>query len=455
MKQQNRYDVVIIGAGFSGLGAGIQAQRYGLSSLILEAESSPGGLCRNTTVGGCDFDLGPKIVLIDDPIEGADLLSYFRNSYDRLPMLEQVYIKEYGFTGFPVQRHLHDLPDTLREDVMKEIDSLSRGTQPRNYEEWLRGLYGDALSESILIPYEEKKWQMSLREMDYHWALDRPVKVNYNELIEGARRHLEPNRFYYYPAEGNISTLSQELANDAGPIKFESKVIDIDLKEKYVVAKGERYYFCNLVSTMPFDEELEILHKNGFGSVNEFARTDNSWLGIKVLNMVFEGELDTDMTAIYFPDKDIIFRRVTLVGNLCPALKRKGITPVSVEISMSSSLLHTSDTFLVATSLGDLKSVPGFENLGKLIDYESISINNAYPLQRNGIHEHVKGLQKKLEEYGLYHCGRNATFNYCNSDKAFMQGKEAVVEISLKNYRKNSLNQTLSAFEACGATVNI
>jgi monoamine oxidase len=46
---------LILGAGMAGLGAGIEAQRQGIDSLILEADARIGGLCKNTTVHGCDF----------------------------------------------------------------------------------------------------------------------------------------------------------------------------------------------------------------------------------------------------------------------------------------------------------------------------------------------------------------------------------------------------------------
>lgn len=239
METENRYDVIIIGAGYSGLGAGIAAKRKGLTSLILEADSEPGGLCRTTSVAGCDFDMGPKIILIDDAEEGADLLSYFGGKYDRLPMIEQTFMKRFGLMGFPVQRHLHDLPTDVRSKIVDEIKSLKPNTSPTSYEEWLRSLYGDTLSSMVLVPYEEKKWQTSLKRMDYHWALSRPVRVDYNEILQGANEHLGPNRWYYYPSKGNIATLSNALAADAGNITYNSRVTDISLQEKYVVAGGK------------------------------------------------------------------------------------------------------------------------------------------------------------------------------------------------------------------------
>ena len=60
-------EVLILGGGMAGLGAGVEAHRSGRDSLILEAEAEPGGLCRGITVAGCRFDrYGPKVLVERD-----------------------------------------------------------------------------------------------------------------------------------------------------------------------------------------------------------------------------------------------------------------------------------------------------------------------------------------------------------------------------------------------------
>ena len=53
----NKYDVVIVGAGFTGLTAGYVLSKKGLKVRIIEADSTPGGLA-----GTFNFDDGVKIV---------------------------------------------------------------------------------------------------------------------------------------------------------------------------------------------------------------------------------------------------------------------------------------------------------------------------------------------------------------------------------------------------------
>jgi thioredoxin reductase (NADPH) len=46
MRMDNKYDVVIVGAGLSGLSSGIQLAKFGLRVLALDAEGEPGGVVR-------------------------------------------------------------------------------------------------------------------------------------------------------------------------------------------------------------------------------------------------------------------------------------------------------------------------------------------------------------------------------------------------------------------------
>lgn len=152
-------DLLILGAGLAGLGAGIQAQRLGLNSLILEESSRPGGLCQNTTVLGCDFDYGPKILLLDNSDNGKDLLSFLGDNYEKMPVVERVYLSEFGLLSFPLQRHLVELPASERTKILKDIEYAREHPRKVNsYKDWLINGYGKYLCEKVLIPYEEKKW---------------------------------------------------------------------------------------------------------------------------------------------------------------------------------------------------------------------------------------------------------------------------------------------------------
>ncbi|MFA6321009.1 MAG: NAD(P)/FAD-dependent oxidoreductase [Candidatus Omnitrophota bacterium] len=58
MKTNTRYDVVVIGAGMGGLVCGCYLAKAGMSVLIAEQHSQPGGYCTSFKRGGFTFDVG-------------------------------------------------------------------------------------------------------------------------------------------------------------------------------------------------------------------------------------------------------------------------------------------------------------------------------------------------------------------------------------------------------------
>lgn len=433
--------LLILGAGMAGLGAGIQAQRLKKDSLILEAGDSPGGLCRNSTVHGCDFDFGPKILLLDDLDNGKDLLGFLGDNYEKYPVVERVYLSEFGLLGFPLQRHLIDLPLKERSKILDDIkSSIASPRVVKNYKDWLYNGYGQYLCEKVLFPYEEKKWQSSLEDLDYSWALSRPVKVNIEEIIKGAEHALPPDRAYYYPRQGNISVLSDAMVSEAGPIQYGAKVTEIDLRNKVVKANGRFYRYENLISTLPLDYELEITKQ----LPQRFVAASKSTLqrlSIQVFNLVFAGNFDLEGTAIYFPEKRFIFRRVSVLENLCPALARNGLTPISVEISVNPRENMPTEETQLRRILRGLGQVPQFVQLGQPIDHEVLNIDFAYPLQRTGLKSLVKEVHEYFAKFSVRHCGRGGNFDYCNGDVAYLQGKQAVNDLLSKNTVTSVINR--------------
>ncbi len=423
--------LVILGSGMAGLGAGVQAQRLGIESLILEASNKVGGLCQNTTVLGCDFDFGPKILLLDNSEDAEDILSFLQGNYASYPVEESVYLSDFGLLGFPLQRHLIDLPTVERDKVLSSLELVQKNpTQVRNYKDWLRNSYGDYLCEHVLFPYEEKKWRTSLDQLDYEWAMDRPVRVDFAEVRRGAKEKLPPNKSYYYPKVGNISALSTAMARHAGPLLLNHPVTKIDLTAKQITtANGKRFRYDYLISSIPLDyaasitKQLPKLQKDA-------ARTNLKRLGIRVFNVVFPGKHTLDGTAIYFAEKRFPFRRVTILENLCPALGRSDRTPISLEVSMNPNEPQPDADSQLAHMLEQLSTVHQFAHLGQPLAYEILEVDFAYPIQNNSLRPFVAELHDFYQKHDVYHCGRGGNFDYCNSDAAYTQGKKAALHMS-------------------------
>lgn len=431
MTQKVKY--LILGCGIAGLGASIELKRSGINdTLILEKRDRVGGLNGNISIRGCDFDFGPKILLLDDSKDKDEILSYLNGNYKKYPVVERTYLSKFGLLGFPLQRYLIDLPTNER---VKILDDLSKSRYfPKkviNFKDWLINSFGEYFCNLILFPYEEKKWQILLEDMDYKWTANRPIKVDYSEIIEGAKKRLRPNKSYYYPKEGNISNLTESMAKSAGQIQLNCGINSLNLNKKYVETDKGRFYYEFLISSLPLDfttcntqdlpNELSKISKDGFKR-----------LSILVFNFIFSGNCKLDGTAIYFPEKKFCFRRISILQNLCPALAREGLTPISVEVSLKDDSLVETDS-MKDQILSSFSKINGLDKLGKLLEWDSIKIDFAYPLQLGGLEEKIKTIHDYYSAHNVYFCGRGGTFRYCNSDIAYTQGKEVVKYILRKN----------------------
>ena len=94
MKTGAHYDVVIIGAGFSGLAAGIRLAHFGRRVCIFERHSAPGGLNSFYSIAGRKFDVGLHAVTnyVRPGVRGTPLgkiLRQLRLDRDELGLCEQ------------------------------------------------------------------------------------------------------------------------------------------------------------------------------------------------------------------------------------------------------------------------------------------------------------------------------------------------------------------------------
>lgn len=437
MKRSKRINYLILGAGVAGLGAGIALQRAGKKSLILEKESIPGGLNRSMTIGGCDFDIGPKILLLDSSENSKDILSFLKGNYEKYPVAEQTYLSGFGLLGFPLQRHLIDLPEREINKVIGDIRKVrNRPGVIHNFKDWLINNYGEYFCNKVLLPYLEKKWQVVLSKMGYKWVLKRPASVSFNEVIQGSQRKLPPNKFYYYPKVGNISLLTSAMARQAGDILIDHEVTKIDLEKKYVIANGKKFHFKYLISSLPLDFESKITTRLP-RRVQKLAKKNFKRLGILIFNLVFSGRHKPEGTAIYFPEKKFCFRRVCVLQNLCPALRSSNQTAISVEMSIGIKTLPNKKEILEKI-LFDFSQIHGLKDLGNPIFSSIQKVDFAYPLPLSGLGLAVKEFHDHCRQFNVYHCGRGGNMDYCNSDEAYKQGKDIVGTILAKKNDKQT-----------------
>jgi protoporphyrinogen oxidase len=217
-------EFIILGGGVTGLAAGVQLKK---SAVILEKEMTPGGLVQSKCFdGGYWFDKVLHLLHFKDKEIEACIKSMIGPILEPCPPVAWIESKE-GTTLYPFQLNLGGLTENARnrciEDYAKVYFHQNGVNKKKNYEEYLKETFGDAMSELFYLPYNTKLYKYPLDKIDVDEILWNLHKPSFREILEGSfhpnilRTTYNTNAFYPRPPKGaglrGMGILSEELAS--------------------------------------------------------------------------------------------------------------------------------------------------------------------------------------------------------------------------------------------------
>ncbi|MEA1984646.1 MAG: NAD(P)/FAD-dependent oxidoreductase [Euryarchaeota archaeon] len=117
----DQYDVIVVGAGVSGLLAALTLSKHGKKVLVLEKDDHVGGNCSSYQVDGFQVDTGPHAIT---HLEEGPLKRLMDNYFDYLPVFE-----DYGHYYVRTEDRFMKIPSTIRElatfDIFPRRDRLA------------------------------------------------------------------------------------------------------------------------------------------------------------------------------------------------------------------------------------------------------------------------------------------------------------------------------------------
>ncbi|MDO9181585.1 MAG: NAD(P)/FAD-dependent oxidoreductase [Bacteriovorax sp.] len=311
-----KYDCVIIGAGMSGLAAGIRLSMYNKKVVILERHTITGGLNSYYSRGKRKFDVGlHALTNFVDPTERGrpfnKLMKQLRIPYDDFKLHPQ----NYSVIQFPDKKikftnDIDFLTEEIRLNFPHEIDgfmSLLNQMQQVNEvdlsnelimaREVVRNyLKDESLIEVLFCPLliYGSAWE---NDMDFSQF----VIMFKSIFIEGFSR----------PAGGVrtiIDLLLKRFEECGGELRFKSevtKIIAIDQKIKAVEINGEQIIECdNILSSMGLPETLSVLEENNHSKTKPLPRVGNlSFTESIVITDKLPRDLGIDATIIFYNNR--------------------------------------------------------------------------------------------------------------------------------------------------------
>lgn len=237
----DKYDVAIIGSGIGGLLAGIDLQKSGIKTIILEKHSQPGGYCTSFKRQKYLFDVGihmltgvgNKQTVIGAYLSKLNLkLNLFRYEYlDKIFFPDKTYILpgdplallEYLSEKFPAEsKSLELFFDNLKQILVFYNDGLAGKLQRITFENYLLDFFKD---QQLLNIFRSQTFYLGLI----------PKQIAAISMMFLLGSMLYHGR--YYP-EGGTGAFSSALAatylEAGGKLIFNSSVIKFNIEQESI-----------------------------------------------------------------------------------------------------------------------------------------------------------------------------------------------------------------------------
>ena len=412
-------DVLVVGAGPTGLGAAMALAERGIAHLVVEAADTPGGMARSVRDdAGFTWDLGGHVIH-----------SHF-DSFDKaiaacgVPMRP---VRRRGLVWMdgalhptPIQKHLRALPADLAPDA-----------PAGNLAEYYRNQFGVELATRFLGPHTAKMWAHPLERIDHTWTSLRGGSQRRNVPRVGLAADQPPpvDEYFPYPEGGTGALWARVYAQlcDTSRFRFGTRVVGLDPDTRAVTLdSGEVIGFRECVSTAALTDLVRWTGLTVPGGGQPLVTST-----VHAIGLGFRGDPPPSLAQTSYlasPDPDVPWYRATMLSNYDPGNAGPGRWNILCEVSTSVHRTIDLDA-AVAASRASLAALGA--DLSTLETVWTQRVPMGYPVPTLGRDAVLRPLDERLRAHGIRSRGRFGGWRYesCNQDYSFAQGVQAVGNI--------------------------
>ncbi|MGN1196319.1 MAG: protoporphyrinogen/coproporphyrinogen oxidase [Acetatifactor sp.] len=318
---------LILGAGPAGLTVANRLKQKGVMDfLVLEKESTAGGLCRSENVDGSPFDIGGGHFLdVRRPKVNEFLFDFMPEEewgkYDR----DSRIVVNGNVVNHPIEANIWQLKIEDQVEYLKSIAvaGCNLGTEmPEAFIDWIDWKLGSKVAEDYMIPYNQKMFSKELNQLGTYW-LEKLPNVSFEETLlsclEKKAYGTQPGHAqFYYPKKYGYGELWLRMAEAIkGNIEYNKAVKGIDFDNKVVTTlDGCKYQADMIITTIPWMEFDEIV-----GMPEKIKDRIAELKYSSIQTEYFAENLDTTCQWIYCPDPNLSYHRILVRHNFCPNSK--------------------------------------------------------------------------------------------------------------------------------------
>ncbi len=403
---------VVIGAGVSGLGFANWWRERGGDTLVLEAESEPGGYCRTVVQDGFVWDYSGHFFHFKDPSIEAWLRARMPGQ-DIRTVVKRSSIRYAGRDiDFPFQKHIHQLPHAEFLECLVDLYFRPTGdAPPRSFGEMLYRRLGVAITEKFLRPYNEKLYAIDLDRLDVD-AMGRFLpRADIADIIANMRPGAVENSYnatFTYPAGGAVQYI-RALLHDlpAESVACDEPVTAIDLAAREVVTTRRRIKYSHVVSSAPLPALARMA-----GIAHDPVFTSNQVL---VFNLGFDRKGPRDIHWMYFPDPATVFYRVGWYDNIIESDR------MSLYVEIGAPHGATVDVAALRERvLADLRRA-GIVTDHQLVSHHHVVLDPAYVHITQASLAEAARVRSLLAAQDVHSVGRYGGWTYCSIEDNLLE----------------------------------
>lgn len=386
----------------SGLAIANILQDKGNEVVVLEKNFRPGGMVRCDIVEGSLFHRTGGHVF---NTKRLDVLDWFWKHFDKDNEFTKslrnsaVVFDEMLTVPYPVENHVYYFDAEIQKPIIVDfLKIVNDKLEPTNFEEFLKGRFGEILYNLYFQPYNYKVWRRDLSKVPLSWLEGKLPMPTVEEMIFNNINHVEERQFvhssFFYPKKGGSQFLADRLSEKLN-IKYNTTVDKIEKKGEKLVVNGEvcdRVVFCGNIKSLPmmysmesFLKDIENLEAHGTTSVFcEIDKNPYSW--------------------VYLPNRIHESHRIICSGNFSDNNNASGKMTATVEFT----------DYISKDGIIDNLSRVSFHPKYLTHNYEKYT----YPMQDTNTREMIQCLKNELSNDGIYLVGRFAEWEYFNMDAA-------------------------------------
>lgn len=452
--------IVIIGAGPTGLGAGYRLSELGYKNYaIYDRLPHIGGLASSfEDAAGFTWDIGGHVMFSH--------YKYYDDVFDKLMgdefqmNMRECWVRMFdNWVPYPFQNNIRHLPKEVTYECLVglvEAQTKRDHKQARNFDEFIRAVFGDGIARHFMKPYNFKVWAHDPKMMNKQWIGERVAVLDIERAIKNVVMQTDdfgwgPNNQFKFPLKGGTGEFYRRFARPLeGHVHLNKPVDFINLAKKEIrFADGDIQKYDQLISTIPLDKLCnDMLNGEVPRAIKKHAASLRHSGGYMV-GIGIKQPCPSTKSWMYFPESNCPFYRVTYLSNYSPYMTPDNKTHYSLLCETSYSEFKPVDGSRIVED-----TIQGLINAGLLkeddrrdiVDTWVFDAKYSYPtptVERDSVLAEVIPF---LEQHDIYSRGRFGMWKYevSNTDHSLMQGVELVNRLLLDE-RETTIGMTYAS----------